>query len=276
MPHTLYLGSSLVQARLRAFDIAHSSYRQDTDPNTTPPNTLTTKPYRPSLSAIRSCMTYSIAELCITLFLVATFINSAILIIAVTALSASTAPADADLYSMYDLFAQTISRAAGTMFALALLFSGVTAGIVATMAGQLVAEGALDWRLRPIYRRLLTRSIAIVPGIIVAAACGRSGMAAALNGCNVVLSISLIFLVFPLIWYTSFDKYMMVETGVGESIVTVETLDSTDVERVEQRGQTDSLANSWLTLIVGWILWFLIAAMNVATLTFLGLGIGDD
>ncbi|TVY21663.1 Manganese transporter SMF1 [Lachnellula arida] len=268
MLHTLYLGSSLVQARLRAFDIAHSSYRQDTDTDTatTPPTSPTTKPYRRSLPAIRSCMTYSIAELCITLFLVATFINAAILILAVTSLSLSAAPADADLYSMYT----------GTMFALALLFSGVTAGIVATMAGQLVAEGALEWRLRPIYRRLLTRSVAIVPGIIVAAACGRSGMAAALNGCNVVLSVSLIFLVLPLIWYTSFDKYMMVETGVGESVVTVETLGSNDVERVGQRGQVVSLANSWLTLIVGWILWFLIAAMNVATLTFLGLGIGDD
>jgi len=269
MPHTLYLGSSLVQVRLRDFDIKHSSYSEATMPKFT-----TTKLYRPSLPAIRSCMNYSIAELCITLFLVAIFINSAILIIAVTSLSAESD--DADLYSMYDLFVHTISQAAGTMFALALLFSGVTAGIVATMAGQLVAEGAIDWRLRPFYRRLLTRSIAIIPGIIVAAACGRAGMAAALNGCNVVLSISLIFLIFPLIWYTSFDKYMMVETEAGESIVTVETLNSTDAERIEQRRQAVSLTNSWPTLIVGWILWFLIAAMNVATLTSLGLGIGDD
>ncbi|TVY31808.1 Manganese transporter [Lachnellula subtilissima] len=260
MPHTLYLGSSLVQVRLRDFDIKNSSYSEATTPNFP-----TTKLYRPSLSAIRSCMNYSIAELCITLFLVAIFINSAILIIAVTSLSAASD--DADLYSMYDLFVHTISQAAGTMFALALLFSGVTAGIVATMASQLVAEGAIDWRLRPFYRRLLTRSIAITPGIIIAAACGRSGMAAALNGCNVVLSISLIFLIFPLIWYTSFDKYMMVETEAGESIVTVETLNSTDAERVEQRRQAVNLANSWPTLIVGWILWFLIAAMNVATLT---------
>ena len=221
MPHALYLGSSLVQVRLRDFDAKHSSYREETTPNFS-----NTKLYRPSISAIRSCMNYSIAELCVTLFFVAIFINSAILIIAVTSLSAASD--DADLYSMYDLFVQTISQAAGTMFALSLLFSGITAGIVATMAGQLVAEGAINWKLRPFYRRLLTRSIAIVPGIIVAAACGRSGMAAAINGCNVVLSISLIFLIFPLIWYTSFDKYMMVETEAGESAVTVETLDSTD------------------------------------------------
>jgi len=269
MPHTLYLGSGLAQVRLRDFDVKHSSYREETTPNFS-----STEMYRPSLSAIKSCMNYSIAELCVTLFFVAVFINSAILIIAAT--SFSGAPADADLYSMYDLFVQTISQAAGMVFGFAFLFSGISAGIVATMAGQLVADGAINWKLRPFYRRLLTRSIAIIPGIIVAAACGRSGMAAALNGCNVVLSISLIFLIFPLIWYTSFNKYMMVETEAPESAITVETLESTDTERMDQRAPTVSLANSWPTLIVGWILWFLVAAMNVATLTFLGLGIRDD
>ncbi|TVY73609.1 Manganese transporter SMF1 [Lachnellula suecica] len=269
MPHTLYLGSGLVQIRFRDFDIKHASYTEETTPNFS-----TTKLYKPSLSAIKSCMNYSIAELCVTLFFVAVFINSSILIIAVTSLSG--APDDADLFSMYDLFVKTISRAAGTMFALALLFSGITAGIVATMAGQLVAEGAMSWRMRPFYRRLVTRSIAIVPGIIVAAACGRQGMAAALNGCNVVLSISLIFLIFPLIWYTSFDKYMTVEIEAEESVITIETLELTDAERVEQSRPTVSLANGWPILIVGWLLWFIIAAMNVATLTFLGLGIGED
>lgn len=120
MPHTLYLGSSLVQIRLRDFDVKHSSYREETTPNFS-----TEKLYRPSISAIQSCMNYSIAELCVTLFFVAIFINSAILIIAVTSLSAASD--DADLYSMYDLFVQTISQAAGTMFALALLFSGISA-----------------------------------------------------------------------------------------------------------------------------------------------------
>jgi metal iron transporter len=48
------------------------------------------------------------------------------------------------------------------------------------------------------------------------------------------------------------------------------------VERVEQRGSTLSLANNWATKAGGWIIWVIIAAMNIATLTFLGLGIGDD
>jgi metal iron transporter len=160
------------------------------------------------------------------------------------------------------------------MFALSLLFSGISAGIVATMAGQLIAEGAINWRIRPFYRRLLTRSIAIIPGIVVAAAEGRQGMAAALNGCNVVLSVALIFLTFPLIWYTSFSKYMMVETEteLEASVVTV----GDDVERTEIRPPSVSMANGRLTSVVGWLIWILITAMNVATLAFLGLGIGGD
>lgn len=104
----------------------------------------------------------------------------------------------------------------GTIFALALLFSGVSAGIVCTMAGQLICEGALDWRMKPFYRRLLTRSVSVIPAIIIAASEGQTGLAAALNGCNVVLSVALIFLTFPLIWYTSCKKYMRVKVDDRE------------------------------------------------------------
>jgi len=79
-------------------------------------------------------MKYSIAELCITLFVVAIFVNSSILIIAAS--SPSETAQDADLFGMYNFFVSSISQAAGTMFALALLFSGISAGIVATLAGH--------------------------------------------------------------------------------------------------------------------------------------------
>jgi metal iron transporter len=57
-----------------------------------------------------------------------------------------------DLPGMYQLFVDTISQASGTMFALSLLFSGISAGIVATMAGQLICEGAMNWRMSPFLR----------------------------------------------------------------------------------------------------------------------------
>ena len=70
---------------------------------------------------------------------------------------------------------------------------------------------------------------------------------------------------------------MRVETEVGASTLTVETLDvGQDSERVETRNSTVSLKNNLPTAIGGWIIWVIIAAMNVATLVFLGLGVGGD
>jgi metal iron transporter len=94
----------------------------------------------------------------------------------------------------------------------------------------------------------VTRSIAIVPGIIIAAAEGRNGLGAALNSCNVVLSVALIFFTFPLVCYTSFDRYMRVETEGGAITLAIETLDAgQDAERVGQRNPTVSLKNNLLT-----------------------------
>lgn len=267
MPHTIYLGTGLAQPRLREFDVRNDTYKE-ADTNSGP---TARKLYKPSLSAIRACMNYSIAELIITLFIVSIFVNSAILVIAAAQLTEEAD--DADLWGMYELFRETISQAAATTFGLSLLFSGISAGIVATMAGQMVFEGAFNWTIRPFYRRLITRTVALIPGIIIAAALGRDGVTAALNGANVVLSVALIFLTFPLLWFTSFDKYMMVETETGTSAATLNTVSTSDMERFEPEHSRLSLANNWPTLVVGWIIWIIIAFMNVATLTLLGLGI---
>ena len=270
MPHTIYLGSGVVQARMRDFDVTHASYEEK--PTSSSSSALTL--YRPSLKAIRSCMSYSIAELCITLAIVSIFVNSAVLIVAAASLDDSAG--DADLYGMYNLFVSSISQAAGTIFGLSLLLSGISAGIIATMAGQLVCEGALNWQMSPFLRRFVTRSIAIVPGIIIAAATGRQGLAAALNGCNVVLSIVLIFVTAPLVYYTCLNRYMMVH--VVDENTTNATMDAeVDVERegITNPQETVSLANNWPTAIAAWLIWFIMTFMNVALLVFLGLGLGD-
>jgi metal iron transporter len=276
MPHTLYLGSGLVQARMRDFDKKNEKFHEARASDSEYAIML----YRPSLSAIKSCMAYSIAELCITLFVVAVFVNSAILIVAASSLSQEAG--NADLFGIYDIFVSSISQASGTIYALGLLFSGVSAGIVATMAGQLVCEGAMNWRMSPFFRRLVTRSIAIVPGVVIAAAEGRDGLASALNGCNVVLSVALIFLTFPLVWYTSNKKYMRVRIEDGdEAVGVVDGILTHDTERATREAGLDaqgtvSLANNWATTIGAWIIWLIIAAMNVATLVFLGTGIANN
>ena len=140
----------------------------------------------------------------------------------------------------------------------------------------------MDWRMSPYLRRFITRFISIIPAIIIAAAEGQQGLDSALIGCNVVLSVALIFLTFPLLWYTSFNKYMRVQVndsdgplGVVDGVLNYDTERALAASGHGAEG-TVSLANSWATSIGAWIIWFLIAAMNVATLTFLGLGIGGN
>lgn len=276
MPHTIYLGSGIVQSRMRQFD-----EKQDTVHTALPNESKFAIPiYRPTLSAIKSCMNYSIVELCVTLFIVSIFVNSAILIVA--AASLSEAAEDADLPGMYQLFVTTIGQASGTIFALALLFSGISAGIVATMAGQMICEGALNWRMNPFLRRLATRLLASIPAIIIAASEGQEGLANALNGCNVVLSVALIFLTFPLIYFTSRSRYMRVRiddrarrVGVVDGMMNFDTEKMLEASGGDSEG-TVNLKNNWFVAGLGWFIWFVIAAMNVATLTFLGLDIGDD
>ncbi|KAF7863800.1 hypothetical protein EAF04_006765 [Stromatinia cepivora] len=280
MPHTIYLGSGLVQARMREFDHRNEKYHEARTSN----SRFAIMLYRPTFSAIKSCMSYTIAELCITLFIVANFVNSAILIVAATSLSEDNQ--DADLPGMYQLFVDTIGQATGTIFAVGLLFSGISAGIVATMAGQLICEGAMDWRLSPFVRRLVTRCISIVPAVVIAAAAGQRGLAEALMVGNVVLSVSLIFVTAPLVWYTSAERFMRVRVEVGENEVNdVVGVGGLEKElRIADRGENGggegagmvSMANGWVVTGVGWLLWFVVAGMNVALLTFLGLGIGGD
>ena len=276
MPHTIYLGSGLVQARMRDFDVKGNRYRESPSSSASSAISL----YRPSMSAIKSCMSYSIAELVITLAVIAIFVNSAILIVAAGSLTPDAG--DADLPGMYALFVSSISQAAGTIFALALLFSGISAGIIATMAGQLVCEGALNWRMSPFLRRLVTRSIAILPGIVIAGATGQEGLAAALNGCNVVLSIVLIFITGPLIWYTSRHKYMTVAIDADHRVEPLEAPEIPDangdaeVQNPAIELGTKSFANNWATTIVALLIWFIVTFMNVATIVFLGMGVGGD
>lgn len=112
----------------------------------------------------------SIAELAIALFTFALFVNSAILIVAGASLYNNPKALEADIFGIHGLLSESISPAGGTIFALALLLSGVSAGIVCTIAGQMVSEGALNWKPRPWLRPLVTRSISITPSIIIAGA----------------------------------------------------------------------------------------------------------
>lgn len=285
MPHSLYLGSGIVQPRLLEYDVKKGHVLPPS--NSTAETSISSKKpqYQPSLSAINFCLKYSIIELAISLFTFALFVNSAILIVAGASLYGNSDAADASLFSIYDLLSESIAPVAGTIFALALLLSGISAGIVCTIAGQMVSEGALNWTIAPWMRRLVTRSISITPSIIIAGAVGKDGLTAALNGSQVALSVALPFISAPIIYFTCRNKYMTVTQGRSRVDLQDDDEDGNGVlDGADQRrgsgeesgnvahGEGKSMKNSWLTTGVAVIVWLVIACMNVANLVLLGLG----
>lgn len=135
MPHSLYLGSGLVQPRLKEFDDQIKA-ANGKPPDYSSSESLSSTEYRPSIQAIKTTLKFSIAETAISLFTFALFVNSAILIVAGASLFNTPGAGDADLFGIHDLLSKQVAPAAGTIFALALLLSGLSAGIVCTIAGE--------------------------------------------------------------------------------------------------------------------------------------------
>jgi metal iron transporter len=218
-------------------------------------------------------MKYSIIELGISLSTFALFVNSAILIVAGASLYGIEDAQDPSLFSIYDLLVSSIGPAAGTLFVLALLLSGMSAGIVCTIAGQMVSEGALKWTISPWLRRLITRSIAITPSIIIAGAVGKEGLDAALNGSQVALSVALPFISAPLIYFTSRNKYMTANNNrnaaIAEDAVSGELETLLEAEQPADEGI--KMRNHWTVTAFAVLLWLVVAVMSVANLVLLGL-----
>lgn len=222
-------------------------------------------------------------ELVISLFTFALFINSAILIVAGASLYGAEEAQDDDIFAIHNLLTQSLGKGAGTLFALALLLSGVSAGIVCTIAGQMVSEGALAWRMPPWARRLITRSISITPSIIIAGGVGREGLDAALNASQVILSAVLPFVSAPLIYFTSLNTYMKVRSSRARIALADDDEGGTTqgdsglmtrvAEDNEQGADEDvKMRNSIPVTMIALAVWLIITSMNVANLVLLGLG----
>jgi manganese transport protein len=141
--------------------------------------------------------------------MLALFINAAILIVAATVFHASGHTEVAEIGDAYRLLSPLLGLGiASTLFALALLASGLNSTVTATLAGQIVMEGFLRLRIPNWARRLITRGIAIVPVIVVTALYGEKGTAQLLVLSQVVLSMQLPFAIIPLVRFVS-DKRKM-------------------------------------------------------------------
>src|SRR2546426_8273811 len=100
------------------------------------------------------------------------------------------------------------ATAASTLFAVALLASGQSSTITGTLAGQVVMEGFMHWRIKPWVRRLITRSLAILPAVFIIGLRGDSSVTDLLTLSQVVLALQLPFAMFPLLHFTSSRKRM--------------------------------------------------------------------
>lgn len=300
MPHSLFLGSALVQPRLLEYDIKHKNYSVLRNDETDVKNKEIIMEekyfnYRPTIDSIKYCMKYSMVELTLTLFTVALFVNCAILIISGATLFNTPNASDADLYGIHDLLSRNLAPAAGTIFMLALLLSGQSAGIVCTMAGQIVCEGHINWKLLPWQRRLVSRCISVIPCLVISICLGKNALNKALNASQVVLSIVLPFLVAPLIYFTCSKKIMTteitrvnkkVETDTSNNINDEGNIDlRQDLESIEpnyedsddtKNIETINMANNWITSIIAIIVWLFLSLLNCYAIVELGITHGSN
>ncbi|MDP4285659.1 MAG: Nramp family divalent metal transporter [Bacteroidota bacterium] len=181
MPHNLYLHSSLVQTR--KFDRTSEG--------------------------MKKAIKFNFLDTTIALNL-AFFVNAAILILAAAAFYVNGYFNVAEIQDASVLLEKLFGKAAPAFFAIALIASGQSSTITGTLAGQIVMEGHLNIRIQPWLRRLITRSLAIIPALFTILYFGSEALGKLLVLSQVVLSLQLGFAVIPLIHFNS-DKKLMKE-----------------------------------------------------------------
>jgi manganese transport protein len=234
MPHNLYLHSALVQSRRLQKD-------------------------EPSVrGAIRFNTIDSVVALTI-----AFFVNAAIMVLAalvfygrssvvVAGNQVVTFQADGDWIRIAYLTLAPLlgTAAASALFAIALLASGQSSTITGTLAGQVVMEGFMHWRIQPWVRRLLTRALAIIPAVLIIGIRGESNVNDLLTLSQVVLALQLPFAMFPLLHFTSSRKRMggwklgwfLLMAGWGSAIL---------ITVMDVWGLPDSLESAWHVIVGG-------------------------
>jgi manganese transport protein len=198
MPHNLYLHSALVQTR-----------RIKRDPD-----------------SMRTAVRYNTIDTTISLF-GAFFVNAAILVLAAVVfyghdkvslasgqVISFTGNADWIQIAYFTLAPLVGKVAASLLFAVALLASGQSSTITGTLAGQVVMEGFMHWRIAPWMRRLVTRLCAVVPAIVLILLAGGNSVTDLLTLSQVVLAIQLPLAMFPLLVFAG-SRARMGEGRIG-------------------------------------------------------------
>jgi manganese transport protein len=229
MPHNLYLHSALVQSRkLPMEDDEH----------------------------IRAAIRFNTIDSTLALS-IAFLVNASILVLAAVTFyghTGITLPGgevvnfgeDSDwIRDAYLTLAPLLSTAAASiLFAVALLASGQSSTITGTLAGQVVMEGFMHWRLTPWVRRLITRGLAILPAVFIIGVRGEGSVNDLLTLSQVILALQLPFAMFPLLHFTSSGKrmgkwkngWLLLCCGWGSALL---------ITAMDLYGLPDSLHSAW-------------------------------
>jgi manganese transport protein len=179
MPHNLYLHSSLVRSRSVGEALG-----------------------------VRRAVRFATLDVVVAL-LIALLINAGILILSAAAFHGPGRPRVTQIQEAYHLLSPVLgSSAASLLFGVALLASGKSSAVTATLTGQIVMEGFVQWRIQPWLRRLVTRLLAVLPALAAVLAYGESGIAQLLLLSQAALSLQLPFAVVPLLRFTG-DRALM-------------------------------------------------------------------
>jgi len=233
MPHNLYLHSALVQSR---------KFQKDD-------------------ASVRRAIQFNTIDSTVALT-IAFFVNAAILVLAAMVFFGKTAVTvaggavvnlspDSDWIRIaYLTLAPLLGTvAASTLFAVALLASGQSSTITGTLAGQVVMEGFMRWRIKPWLRRLITRMLAILPAVFVIGIRGDSSVTDLLTLSQVVLALQLPFAMFPLLQFTSSRKRMGAWKN-GRFLMYAGWTSAILITLMDVWGLPDALKQAW-TVIVG-------------------------
>ncbi|HWV99116.1 MAG TPA: Nramp family divalent metal transporter [Candidatus Acidoferrum sp.] len=234
MPHNLYLHSALVQSRRLQKDEA----------------------------SIRSAIRFNTID-STTALTIAFFVNAAILVLAAMVFHGKTSVTvaggevvtfspDSDWIRIAYLTLAPLlgTTLASTLFVVALLASGQSSTITGTLAGQVVMEGFMQWRIKPWLRRLITRTLAIIPAVLIIGIRGNSSINDLLTLSQVVLALQLPFAMFPLLHFTSSGKRMgrwkigwfLLIAGWGSALL---------ITAMDIYGLPDSLKSAWRVIVGG-------------------------
>src|SRR5579862_5324329 len=234
MPHNLYLHSALVQSRQLQKDDA----------------------------SVRRAIQFNTLDSVVALA-VAFFVNAAILVLAAMVFFGKESVAVAGgrvvvfgansdwIRVAYLTLAPLLGTAfAGTLFALALLASGQSSTITGTLAGQVVMEGFMHWRIQPWVRRLITRTLAILPAVFIIGLRGDSSVTDLLTLSQVVLALQLPFAMFPLLQFTSSRKRMGPWKN-GLFLLAAGWISAILITAMDIYGLPDSLKAAWQVIAGG-------------------------